>query len=263
MASPTAYNFRYNPSYKGLFSFLWSRIRRPNSLSRIKTLARSRVRGVGREFQILEFETASMNLSVRVVLEHSTLCLIFDPYVSTATLIEDLHLSTQFIREDLSPKARSLFHVRLCFGSRKIELSLLNQIRTYIQEQLLLSLYGIECTQDSLCNLTGQLLDIQVELPKSRQSSIHSSIRSGQSLSCEGDIIIYGDVHRGASLETTGNITVMGKVSGSLHAGKDGDRVSSIYALSFDVACVHIAGEYIPSKDFINEDRFSHVGLHV
>lgn len=48
-------------------------------------------------------------------------------------------------------------------------------------------------------------------------------IRSGQTIDVMGDVLFLGDLHAGASLCASGNVFVMGKVSGVIQAGSQGD----------------------------------------
>lgn len=48
------------------------------------------------------------------------------------------------------------------------------------------------------------------------------TIRSGQRIECQGDLVIVGDVNPGSELVATGNIAVFGKLRGLAHAGATG-----------------------------------------
>jgi len=51
---------------------------------------------------------------------------------------------------------------------------------------------------------------------------IKNTVRSGQRIECEGDIVVVGDVNPGAELIAGGNIAVMGTLRGLTHAGATG-----------------------------------------
>jgi septum site-determining protein MinC len=63
---------------------------------------------------------------------------------------------------------------------------------------------------------------------------ISHTVRSGQRIECEGDIVVLGDVNPGAELIAGGSIAVMGTLRGLAHAGATGrkDVVISAYRLS-------------------------------
>ena len=63
---------------------------------------------------------------------------------------------------------------------------------------------------------------------------IHRTLRSGQSLTSEGNIVVIGDVNPGAEIVAKGDITVWGVLGGIAHAGSDGNTYSRIRALKLN-----------------------------
>ena len=57
------------------------------------------------------------------------------------------------------------------------------------------------------------------------------TIRSGNKISSNGNLIIIGDVNPGAQISAKKNIYVWGKLCGIAYAGKDGNNTSSISSL--------------------------------
>lgn len=51
---------------------------------------------------------------------------------------------------------------------------------------------------------------------------ISSTVRSGQRIECEGDIVVLGDVNDGAEVIAGGSVAVMGNLRGLVHAGAMG-----------------------------------------
>ncbi|RNB70141.1 septum site-determining protein MinC [Brevibacillus invocatus] len=65
------------------------------------------------------------------------------------------------------------------------------------------------------------------------KSSFHvqvHTIRSGQVLEMEGDILLLGDVNPGGTIRSTGSIYVLGHLRGYAHAGFSGDTEAIIAA---------------------------------
>ena len=60
------------------------------------------------------------------------------------------------------------------------------------------------------------------------------TLRSGQSISAMGTIVVVGDVNAGAELIATGDIVVWGSLRGMAHAGAQGDETASVYALRLE-----------------------------
>lgn len=75
---------------------------------------------------------------------------------------------------------------------------------------------------------------------KSETLVIHSSIRSGQRIEHDGDILIIGQVNDGAEIVAEGNISVMGKLKGLVHAGYNSEEDRAIIALSFEAKQVRL-----------------------
>ncbi len=67
------------------------------------------------------------------------------------------------------------------------------------------------------------------------------NLRSGQSLSAFGSIIVVGDVNAGAELIATGDIMVWGTLRGVAHAGAEGDDKAAVYALRLEPTQLRIA----------------------
>jgi len=60
------------------------------------------------------------------------------------------------------------------------------------------------------------------------------TLRSGQSISAMGTIVVVGDVNAGAELIASGDIVVWGALRGMAHAGAQGDESASVYALRLE-----------------------------
>lgn len=62
---------------------------------------------------------------------------------------------------------------------------------------------------------------------------INTTIRSGQVIEYEGNIVIIGDVNPGALIKAKGNIIILGTMRGVAHAGMDGnyDAIVAAYDL--------------------------------
>lgn len=81
---------------------------------------------------------------------------------------------------------------------------------------------------------------------------IHRTLRSGQSISSEGNIVIIGDVNPGAEIIAKGDITVWGILGGIAHAGSDGNTYSRIRALKLNAIQLRIGDVFARRPDTIN-----------
>lgn len=81
---------------------------------------------------------------------------------------------------------------------------------------------------------------------------IHRTLRSGQSLSSEGNIVVIGDVNPGAEIVAKGDITIWGVLGGIAHAGSDGNTYSRIRALKLNAIQLRIGDIFARRPDTAN-----------
>ncbi len=67
------------------------------------------------------------------------------------------------------------------------------------------------------------------------------TVRSGQLVSFEGNLVVIGDVNPGGEVIATGNVVVMGSLRGMVHAGADGNKEAVVAALSLQPTQLRIA----------------------
>ena len=84
---------------------------------------------------------------------------------------------------------------------------------------------------------------------------IRKNLRSGMSVSYDGNIIVIGDVNPGAEISAGGNVIVMGKLRGMVHVGKFGNKETYIIASKLIPTQIRIANiiARAPEDDNINE----------
>ena len=81
---------------------------------------------------------------------------------------------------------------------------------------------------------------------------IRRTVRSGQSISSDGNIIIIGDVNPGAEVIAKGDITVWGILGGIAHAGSEGNNYSRIRALKLNPVQIRIGDIFARRPDTVN-----------
>lgn len=81
---------------------------------------------------------------------------------------------------------------------------------------------------------------------------LRKTIRSGQSISSDGNIIIIGDVNPGAEVIAKGDITVWGILGGIAHAGSDGNNYARIRALKLNPVQIRIGEIFARRPDTVN-----------
>ncbi|MCX7748421.1 MAG: septum site-determining protein MinC [Clostridia bacterium] len=67
------------------------------------------------------------------------------------------------------------------------------------------------------------------------------TVRSGQLIDFEGNVVVIGDVNPGGVIEAAGNVIIMGTLRGIVHAGCDGNRDAVVVALNLQPTQLRIA----------------------
>ena len=81
---------------------------------------------------------------------------------------------------------------------------------------------------------------------------INQTLRSGQTVESDGNIVIIGDCHPGSEIRAVGDITVWGVLSGIAHAGIKGNQDAKIRALKMNALQLRIASYYSRRPDTTN-----------
>lgn len=81
---------------------------------------------------------------------------------------------------------------------------------------------------------------------------LNQTLRSGQTVTYEGNILIIGDAHPGSEIIADGDITVWGILGGIAHAGAQGNSTAKVRALKLNAIQLRIAGLYARRNDTLN-----------
>ncbi|MFD2168988.1 septum site-determining protein MinC [Tumebacillus lipolyticus] len=106
------------------------------------------------------------------------------------------------------------------------------------QEELIrkkLSAHGNLLIQEFQSVLDAMLLE-----KRRSQRVYYGTVRSGQLIEHDGDIVIIGDINPGGQVLATGDIFVMGTLRGMAHAGSAGDENAIIAAVFFQPSQLRI-----------------------
>ncbi len=79
--------------------------------------------------------------------------------------------------------------------------------------------------------------------PKQKPADVlhKGTVRSGQTISAEGNLVVLGDANPGSELLAGGSIVVMGAARGVVHAGVYGDRTAVVTAAILQPSQIRIA----------------------
>ncbi len=92
--------------------------------------------------------------------------------------------------------------------------------------------------------LSTKQIEYSLEDDENISLVINKSLRSGETVTARGDVVIYGDVNPGATVRARGNITVLGTLRGNAYAG-EGSRV---FALNMMPSQIRIGKVYSYNK---------------
>jgi septum site-determining protein MinC len=95
---------------------------------------------------------------------------------------------------------------------------------------------------------------ITAEAPAAKTTVHKFPVRSGQQLTAEGDLVIFGLVSTGAEVLAGGSIYIYGPLRGRALAGIKGNKDAIISCQALEAELVAIAGEY---KLFENSEQHS------
>lgn len=87
------------------------------------------------------------------------------------------------------------------------------------------------------------------QLPARELHVIGRTLRSGQRIDVDGDLVLMGDANPGSILTATGSIVVVGALRGIAHAGMNGDEEVSISAYRLEPLQLRIANVIARSTD--------------
>lgn len=77
------------------------------------------------------------------------------------------------------------------------------------------------------------------------------TVRSGQLVHSDGNLVVIGDVNPGGEVVAAGNVVVIGALRGIVHAGSDGNKEALVVALSLNPTQLRIADVITRSPDEI------------
>jgi len=78
---------------------------------------------------------------------------------------------------------------------------------------------------------------------------VRRTLRSGQSIHYDGNVVVLGDVNPGAEIIASGNIVVMGALRGVAHAGATGDEEAVVTAFRLQPTQLRIASHITRAPD--------------
>lgn len=101
-----------------------------------------------------------------------------------------------------------------------------------------------EIPEDEMTDEDYEILQMNTQYHK-------QTVRSGQVIKSNGNVVIIGDCHPGCEIHAAGDITVWGILGGIAHAGCKGNTKARIRALNLNAIQLRIADSYARRPDHI------------
>jgi len=92
----------------------------------------------------------------------------------------------------------------------------------------------------------------EYEISKLPTLYLRQTLRSGQTMSYDGNIVLIGDANPGSEVIAKGDITIWGVLGGIAHAGARGNDFATIRALKLNAIQLRISGFYARRPDSWN-----------
>lgn len=96
-----------------------------------------------------------------------------------------------------------------------------------------------------------EMTDEDYEILQMNTQYHKQTVRSGQVIKSNGNVVIIGDCHPGCEIHAAGDITVWGILGGIAHAGCKGNTKARIRALTLNAIQLRIADSYARRPDHI------------
>ncbi len=142
--------------------------------------------------------------------------LSYKDFMNILTLLEKFHLKINLIRADIPETIVSASSLGL---------------------QASLNIKQPQCSTSSITE------DIAKKKESEPLTFHQGTLRSGEHLEADGDILLFGDVNPGAKVSAGGDVLIWGRLLGIAHAGKRGDINSKIVALQLRPLQLRIANK--------------------
>ena len=132
-------------------------------------------------------------------------------------LIEKMKGNLKFFRES---------SIKLVIDFDKIDNDILNDIKRFLENDIQVK----DLVLEDKINYSVKNSSYFSGIDEGKTKFIYKTIRSGQKIFFNGNVVIIGDINSGSEVVATGNIVVLGELKGRVHAGFNGNSQTIIAA---------------------------------
>jgi len=143
----------------------------------------------------------------------------------------------------------------------KIDLKVINKKEVEILKEALLT--KIEIKDIALEDIEKEIEQVNEKetrifsgVYEGKTKFIRKTIRGGQTISYQGNIVIIGDINSGAEIYATGNVIVLGLIKGKVSAGTNGNTNAVIAAFVLQPEILKIANVIAMSPDDVEKPSY-------
>lgn len=100
---------------------------------------------------------------------------------------------------------------------------------------IIISKYGIDVdeadtAEEKVDNIESSQIQFFDGIDEGYTKFVRATVRSGQTIESEGNLVVIGDVNPGGIVMARGNIVILGALRGMAHAGCDGNKEAIVVA---------------------------------
>lgn len=164
-----------------------------------------------------------------------------------------LHLDPGADFDDVLKDVETKFEEsRKFFKNAKVALSIEDRIVSDEEERLVVKAINEHSDLELLC-IVGRnpetnrkyvkaLKRVESQRDDNNARFYRGNVQEGEIVECEGTLVVFGDVCKGAAAVAKDNVIVIGSVYGQVYAGKGGEKNRFIVAMNLEPEILSIAG---------------------
>ncbi|MBE6063142.1 MAG: septum site-determining protein MinC [Clostridium butyricum] len=131
-----------------------------------------------------------------------------------------------------------------------------NKIKKLLLEKIELKDIVLEDLEKDIVKSSTKSSKVFSGVYEGKTKFIRKTVRSGQCVKYQGNIVIIGDVNSGAEVYAAGNVIVLGRIRGKVSAGTDGNTKAVIVAFLLQPEILRISNVIAMSPDDSEKPKY-------
>lgn len=143
----------------------------------------------------------------------------------------------------------------------RLDLGSVNKKEVEVLKEALLTKIGLkdivlEDIEKEMENVNKKETRIFSGVYEGKTKFIRKTVRGGECINYQGNIVIIGDINSGAEVYAAGNVIVLGRIRGKVNAGANGNTKAVIAAFLLQPELLRIANIIAMSPDDFEKPRY-------